>query len=69
MGSELEAALEELRLLRELADTLPPEELNAEGYRLWERFAPMVRDGSGHEPRGAVRERRRRPAGLRGRAA
>lgn len=38
-----------LRLLETLAATLPPEDLNERGYAFWERFAPMVRDESGHE--------------------
>jgi len=37
--------------LEALAAALPPEELNAQGYYLWERFAPMVRDAQGRESR------------------
>jgi hypothetical protein len=40
-----------LRLLQKLAGTLPPEELNARGYHLYERFAPMVRGLGGQETR------------------
>lgn len=40
-----------IRLLQKLAATLPPEELNAQGYHLYERFAPMVRSAGGSETR------------------
>jgi hypothetical protein len=40
-----------LRLLQKLAATLPADELNAQGYHLYERFAPMVRSPSGQETR------------------
>src|SRR5205814_1521643 len=37
------------QVLEALAAPFPPDALNAEGYRLWERFAPMVRDVGGRE--------------------
>jgi hypothetical protein len=40
-----------LRLLQKLAGALPPEELNAQGYHLYEQFAPMVRGPGGSETR------------------
>jgi hypothetical protein len=40
-----------LRLLQKLAGTLPPDELNAQGYHLYERFAPMVRGPGANETR------------------
>lgn len=46
-----EAYPQVLRLMERLADSLPPQELNAQGYHLWEQFAPMVRDADGHESR------------------
>jgi len=42
---------EVIRVLEALAAALSPEELNARGYHLWERFAPMVRDAQGRESR------------------
>lgn len=40
-----------LRELQKLAEALPPGELNARGYQLWEAFAPMVRDAGGRASR------------------
>jgi hypothetical protein len=39
------------RELEKLAAVVPPDELNARGYPLWEEFAPMVRDERGRESR------------------
>jgi hypothetical protein len=38
-----------LQLMEDLASRIPADELNARGYHLYERFAPMVRDESGRE--------------------